>query len=977
MRGVFFAALIAAASSGSASAENFKLAAQESEELTLLYLDPTETYLTPHVTRSFYNSLEFQKRTFNWTPWESTTILLKDFSDYGNAAALASPINAVLIDIAPLSRTFETFPASERVYSLMNHELVHVATMDGWNERDAFFRRLFSGKPIPDREHPESIIYNYLTAPRSNVPRWYPEGSAVFMETWMAAGLGRAQGAYDEMVFRSMVRDDAHFYGALGIVSEGIAVDFQGGANAYLYGTRFFNYLALVYSPEKVVEWLSRGPDSKAYYSSQFKHVFGKSLSAAWDDWIAFEQDFQRQNLAEVNKFPTTEAERLSRRALGSTSRVWYNAERNSLIGGFRYPGVVGFVGELDLDDSRLHHLKDIKGPMLYRVTSLAYDPGADKVWYTTDNYALRDLVEIDVKSGKKRVLQRDARIGDLAFNKADRSLWGIRHLNGFATLVRMTAPYEKWEQVSTRPFGEDLYDTDISADGTLLAMTVGKVNGDQTLKVCRTADLIAGKFESVVDYQPGLAIPEGAAFSPDGKWVYFSSYYTGVSNIFRINVETSGLEGVSNAETGYMRPIPMADGSLIVFEYTGQGFTPVRIDPKPLEDLSAVKFLGAEIANKHPVVKTWAVGSPMKVDLEEVAPVTTEYHPRGRIGLGSIYPVVEGYLGGVAFGVHANFEDPMQFATIDVTLSYSPGDGMTGRENFHADIAYKGINWSARYWHNDADFYDLFGPTKRARAGDAFILGYKRPLIYDTPRELNAHAEVGYYLGLDQLPTNQNVFFSLDHLLTAEVGLDYTDTTKSQGAVDHEKGWRWNALAEWNHTPGENAEKFSGGIDFGVALPIHNSSVWLYNSGGVAVGDDANPLASFYFGGFKNNYVDDREVKRYREYETMPGFEIDEIAARDFVKSVVEWNLPPLRFESVGMPSLYLGSLRSAIFGGALIANPGGGTGRNLFMLGGQVDFNFTLSHRLPMTFSVGYASGFESGADRRDEIMVSLKIM
>ena len=33
------------------------------------------------------------------------------------------------------------------------------------------------------------------------------EGSAVFFETWMAGGLGRAQGGYDEMVFRAKVHD--------------------------------------------------------------------------------------------------------------------------------------------------------------------------------------------------------------------------------------------------------------------------------------------------------------------------------------------------------------------------------------------------------------------------------------------------------------------------------------------------------------------------------------------------------------------------------------------------------------------------------------------------------------------------------------------------------------------------------------------------------------------------------------------------
>ena len=37
-------------------------------------------------------------------------------------------------------------------------------------------------------------------------------------------------------------------------------------------------------------------------------------------------------------------------------------------------------------------------------------------------------------------MLMKDARIGDLAFDRADRTLWGIRHLNGICTLVRIAA---------------------------------------------------------------------------------------------------------------------------------------------------------------------------------------------------------------------------------------------------------------------------------------------------------------------------------------------------------------------------------------------------------------------------------------------------------------------------------------------------------------------------------------------------------
>ena len=186
-----------------ARADEIELDRLETKDVDLLYFGPSETYLTPHAARSAENSLDFQKRIFEWKPWEQITLLLKDFTDNGNAAARSSPNNALLIDIAPVNQAFETLTAGERVFTLMNHELVHVATMDVWNDQDAFWRRAFMGKPMPMNEHPESILYNYLATPRVNSPRWYLEGSAVFMDTWMAGGIGRAQGAYDEMVFRA------------------------------------------------------------------------------------------------------------------------------------------------------------------------------------------------------------------------------------------------------------------------------------------------------------------------------------------------------------------------------------------------------------------------------------------------------------------------------------------------------------------------------------------------------------------------------------------------------------------------------------------------------------------------------------------------------------------------------------------------------------------------------------------------------
>ena len=51
------------------------------------------------------------------------------------------------------------------------------------------------------------------------------------------------------------------------------------------------------------------------------------------------------------------------------------------------------------------------------------------------------------------------------------------------------------------------------------------------------------------------------------------------MSNIFRYEIATGEIEALTNAETGFFRPVPLDDGSLLVFRYTGEGFVPSIID--------------------------------------------------------------------------------------------------------------------------------------------------------------------------------------------------------------------------------------------------------------------------------------------------------------------------------------------------------------------------------------------------------------
>jgi hypothetical protein len=967
-----------AAVAAGASPARAQLRDVETPELRLVYIDPTETFLVPHAVRTFLNSLAFQRRLFTFDPRDPVTVVLLDFQDSGNAAASVVPYNSVMVQIAPLSFAFETIAGNDRLNIIMNHELVHVATMDQASTPDRAFRRAFHGKVAPVAEQPESILYFFLTAPRVAAPRWYHEGIAVFVDTWMAGGLGRAQGGYDEMVFRSMVRDGTPFYDPLGLVSEGTKIDFQVEVNSYLYGTRFMTWLARRYSPEQVIEWVSRHDGSRAYYSAQFAHVFGTPLDDAWSAWVADEHAFQQQNLDAIRSYPVTRARDVTTRALGSVSRAYYDANDQKIYAAFNYPGALSHVGAVATATGAVEKIVEIKGPAIYTVSSVAYDPGAHTIFYTADNGAYRDLMSVDPATKKPRMLLKDARIGDLAFDRADRSLWGIRQLNGICTLVRIPAPYREWQRIVSWPYGTVVYDLDVSPDGSKLAASFGEASGKQEVRVFATNPPPAIETAPIARFDFGNSVPNGFVFSPDGRYLFGSSYYTGTSNIFRYDLETQTLDAVTNADTGFFRPVPLGGDSLLVFRYTGSGFVPTRIEATPLEDVSAITFLGERLAEEHPIVKQWSVGSPAAIAFDPAKAPAHDYALVGGMRLESTYPVVQGYKDTAAVGYRLNFSDPLQFNRASISAAYSPAAGLPAGERLHLDAEYHRYDWRGRARWNGGDFYDLFGPTRTGRKGYNLEAGHKSTLVFDEPRHLELDVDGSVAGRLDRLPDYQNVVVAIDHLATLTAKLSYTDVRKSLGYVDDESGRRWSAVVTGEYVDGRTVPQIYGTYDQGVALPIGHSSIWTRSAAGFSPSDRDLPFANFYFGGFGNNWVDRLDEKRYREWYSFPGVDLNEIGGRNFVKSSVEWNLPPWRFRRAGIPAFYATWARPAVFVSALGTNLDAPDARRTVTdAGGQVDLRFGALSVLDLTLSVGGAVAFERGQPPRREAMISLKIL
>src|ERR1700722_7320083 len=592
----------------------------ETQDLRIVYYDPGGMPLVPHVTQSFLSGLESHKTLFDYVPDGEVNIFLRDFTDRANAQAYVAPRNRILIDIAPSNDPYETVSLAEPFASTAVHELMHLVMMEGASPADARFRRFSHGKVDVDAAHPESLLYYYLTVPRATAPRWYQEGGAVFMETWLSGGVGRAQGGYDEMVFRAMVHDGAKFYDPLGLVSKGTEIDFQTGANAYLYGTRFVNYLALTYSPERLQSWWRHDEGRRRYYADDYKRVFGLPLDESWQNWIKWEHQFQQKNLTVVNEHPVTQFRDLTKNDLGAVSRSYLSQDGSKLYAPVKYPGRVAHIVSISRKDGAVTWLAELKGATGYSVTSLAYDQRSDTLFYTTNNNTYRNIEALDLRTGKTRVLLRGARIGDLAFNAADRSLWGIRLNRGFAMLVRVPFPYKEWQTLHVFPLLEKAFDLDVSPDGTLASMSVSGAGATPSspqvteVRIMRTDALVKGDATPWRKFTMGDAVPEGFVFSKDGRYLYGSSFYTGVSNIFRYEIGTDTLAAVSNAELGFFRPLPVDDAKLIVLRYTAKGFAPATIEATPTEDLSAVSFLGTQVAKAYPVVKTWSAAPPSTI---------------------------------------------------------------------------------------------------------------------------------------------------------------------------------------------------------------------------------------------------------------------------------------------------------------------------------------------------------------------------
>jgi len=128
--------------------------------------------------------------------------------------------------------------------------------------------------------------------------------------------------------------------------------------------------------------------------------------------------------------------------------------------------------------------------------------------------------------------------------------------------------------------------------------------------------------------------------WSPDGRYLYGSTYYTGVSNIVRYDTERRVMEWISNTERGLFRPVPISGDSLIAFEFTTR-VCPGAAGGRHTEDVSAVTYLGQQIAEKYPLVQSWKLPPPSaeRINVDSLIIASGEYEASAPSACGRCIP--------------------------------------------------------------------------------------------------------------------------------------------------------------------------------------------------------------------------------------------------------------------------------------------------------------------------------------------------
>ena len=650
-------------------------------------------------------------------------------------------------------------------------------------------------------------------------------------------------------------------------------------------------------------------------------------------------------------------------------------------------------IMELDLNTGKRRKVTDIYGIQLYNPSFVALDCNANRLIFTINNSKMRGLEVYDLQSRKVVKKKYYQRINNIVYDNAHDCLYGLFSNAGTQSIIKLDRDLENPEVIYAFPFGVSVFDVAISHDGQWLSMTRQGDNGEHSLLLFNTRELAQAVFDPVELLTWEDSNLGQFRFSLDDKYLIGSSYYTGVSNLWQINLETREPEMLTNTDIGLFAPLEIEPGKLIALEFKRDGLRPVSLERKVVADANAVELYGQK-AYENNVEALEAVGllkEPLpKIDFGDVYNNITPYNVIKEMRFAGAYPILTGFTDKYGWnhvtpvlGYRFFFSDPVGLSSIKLAVGMSPWSHNDWKNKFHADFEWKYYFWTLKAAWNHTDFYDLAGPMRASRKGYMVSLSYDYTNSLKAPYSRSWGASLAAYGDMDALPLYQEIEVKdIKSMQTASVYGKFSKVRTSLGGVMKEQGFELGAQGYGYLAGGKFYPSVEATADFGFLLPIdRNNSFWLRTAGGHNFGNPETIFGNTYFGGFRNNRVDYRNPLQYRNSLAMPGASIDAIQAHSYAKAMAELNFRPIRLNDFGALFLYPTWIQCSLFGSGLSAWNPGQRHQMYYSAGVQFTTEIVILNYLKTTLSLGYGhlfapEGFPGGR-HGNEIMISLKLL
>lgn len=505
-------------------------------------------------------------------PDETTHILLVDATDSANGSASAIPYNAIRLFVTAPEDLSVLGDYDDWMTTLVTHEQAHVFHIDNITGVPALL----------------NVLLGKTYGPNQVQPRWILEGLAVAMESRLTSG-GRLRSTMFDMFLRADVLDDRIV--PLDQMSHGPR-RWPFGNIWYLYGGKFIGWILDTYGEDTF------GAVSTDYGNNvlgwginrSIRRATGRTYTELYEGWVASLREHYGRQMAEVRRRGLREGVQLTHtgqtlanprfvprcgRASDREELLFFRDDGHTLSGFYRLP--LASRRRADEDEATLvaRAVGSVRTASFDRECGFVFDHvgRSDRFYYFDDLY--RQPPGTTSALGQRGARERwttglRARTPDVS--PSGSQITFVTNHAGTTTLriadVLPEGGIDRMRALLPSAPDEQAFLPRFSPDGRSIAYSALTRGGHRDVRV---VDVSSGRFYELTHDRAMDAQP---SWSPDGRYVVWSSDRTGIANIYAYEIATGAIHQVTNVRTGAYMPEISPDGRTLVYVgYTSRGF--------------------------------------------------------------------------------------------------------------------------------------------------------------------------------------------------------------------------------------------------------------------------------------------------------------------------------------------------------------------------------------------------------------------